>query len=126
MAADQNEQPTEDGPGTDPLRVVTLALITAMVLTVSGLSLYLVTYVRDQRETAECYQAAFDELNDSLAVSREAARQDRAELRTLVTSLTDPEKTTQERRAALAVFVRAIDAAEETRGRAPLPSRTCG
>lgn len=109
----------------DPLRVVTVALLAAMVLAVGGLILYLTTYVREQRQTAECYATAFEELNTSLAVSREAARQDRAELRTLVTSITDPAKTEQERRAALDVFARALDEADADRAAAPLPTRTC-
>lgn len=116
-----DDEPT----GSDPLRVVTLVLLAAMVLAVIGLTVYLVTYVQDQREHSECYQAAFDDLNASLGVSREAARQDRAQLRTLVTSLTDPAKDPSEGQDALDVFVRALDAADQDRANAPLPQRTC-
>lgn len=122
--ADREER--DERPAVDPLRVVTLVLLAAMVLVVFGLSIYLVTYVREQRETAECYQTAFDELNASLAVSREAARQDRAQLRTLVTSFTNPDSTREQARAALASYVAALDEADEQRLRAPLPSRNCG
>lgn len=123
--AEHRGTPAVADPNTDPLRVVTMVLNLAMVLVVAGLALYLVTYVQDQREKSDCYQAAFNELNASLAVSRETARQDRAELRTLVTSLTDPEKSSQQRRGALDVFVAALDDADEERARAPLPQRTC-
>lgn len=116
---------TDDVQAPDPLRVVTLVLVAAMVLAVAGLIFYLVTFVREQRQTAECYQKALTELNTSLAVSREAARQDRAELRTLVTSITDPAKTSQERRDALDRYAAALDAADRDRAAAPLPTRTC-
>ena len=115
----------DDAPGPDPLRVVTLVLVTAMVLAVVGLVFYLTTYVREQRLTAECYQSAFTELNESLAVSREAARQDRGELRTLITSFTNPESSREQVRAALDRYIDALNAADRDRASAPLPNRTC-
>lgn len=120
------EPQTEPEQGVDPLRVVTLVLLGAMVLAVVGLALYLVSYVREQRITAECYQGAFDDLNSSLQVSRDAARQDRAQLKDLVSALIDPAETPEQRRASLQQFVTASQAAEQDRARAPLPTRTCG
>lgn len=109
----------------DPLRVVTLALNGASILAVVGLLLYMVIYVQGQRESSECFADAFDELNSSLAVSREIARQDRAELRTMLTSVTDTTRTQEQRRKALDDFIAAIDAAEVARSKSPLPTRTC-
>jgi aminoglycoside phosphotransferase (APT) family kinase protein len=123
--AEHTPTPAED-TRPDPLRVVTLVLVATMTLSVLGMIFYLVTYVRGQRELTECNSHAFQELNSSLAVSREAARQDRAELRTLVTSLTDPEKSAAQRKDALDVFVAALNGADQDRADAPLPSRTCG
>lgn len=121
------EHPTRtEAEASDPLRVVTMVLLAAMTLAVLALGGYLMTYVRDQRETAECYQMAFDELHQSLSVSREAARQDRAELRTLVESFVDPGSTNDSVATALDTYLAALDAADADRSRAPLPSRTCG
>lgn len=110
----------------DPLRVVTMALLGLMVAAVIGLTWYLVAYVQDQRLTSECYQAAFEELQASLRVSREAARSDRIELRDLIVSISDPSLVPAQRRQALADYVAAIDETEQARAKAPLPSRTCG
>lgn len=122
--ADQRNGP-QDPQGPDPLRVVTLVLVAAMVLAVAGLIFYLTTFVRDQRETAECYHAAFHELNQSLAVSREAGRQDRAELRTLIASFTNPASTPEQVRVSLDTYIAALNAADRDRAAAPLPNRTC-
>lgn len=119
-----DEEPGEKEP-VDSLRLVTLALLAAMVIAVAGLGAYLVTYVRDQRLTAECYASAFEELNASLLVSREAAKQDRGQLRTLVTSIVDPESDQGAVRVALDNYVAALDAADRDRAAAPLPNRTC-
>lgn len=110
----------------DGVRVATLAVLSLVTLAVIGLIVFLVTNVQGQRLTAECYQKAFDELNASLAVSREAARQDRAQLRELVTTFTDPANTRDEARAALDRYAAALDAADRDRAAAPLPNRTCG
>lgn len=110
----------------DPLRVVTLALLALMVAAFIGLTWYLVANAQGQRLTNECYQAAFDELQASLRVSREAARSDRIELRDLINSISDPSRTPQQRREALADYVAAVDESEQARAKAPLPSRDCG
>jgi hypothetical protein len=116
--------PAEREP-VDSLRLITLGLLAAMVLAVIGLAAYLVTYVRDQRLTAECYATAFEELNASLLVSREAAKQDRGQLRTLVTALIVPDGDQDSVRVALDNYVAALDAADRDRAAAPLPNRTC-
>ncbi len=103
-----------------------MALLALMVAAVIGLTWYLVAYVQDQRLTSECYNAAFNELQTSLRVSREAARSDRIEFRDLLDSINDTSKTQAERRAALADYVAAVDASELARSKAPLPTRTCG
>jgi hypothetical protein len=110
----------------DPLRVVTMVLLAMMVAAVIGLTWYLLAYVQARRLTSECYNAAFDELRGSLQVSRDAARSDRIELRDLINSISDPAKTSVERRAALEDYVAAIDQTEKARALAPLPARTCG
>lgn len=110
----------------DPLRVAAAALLALMVIVVGGLTWYLLTYVQAQRLTSECYNAAFDELQTSLRVSREASRSDRFELRDLINSISDPAKTAADRRAALADYVAAVDQSEQARALAPLPARTCG
>lgn len=110
----------------DPLRVVTMVLLALMVVAFAGLTWYLVVYVQGQRLTNECYQGAFDELRSSLQVSRETARSDRIELRDLISSVSDPTKTTADRRAALSDYVAAIDQSDQARALAPLPARTCG
>ena len=117
--------PAEREP-VDSLRLITLGLLAAMVLAVAGLGAYLVTYVRDQRLTAECYATAFEELNASLLVSREAAKQDRGQLRTLITALTEPGSDQDAVRGALDNYVAALDEADRDRVAAPLPNRTCG
>lgn len=109
----------------DPLRVVTIALNVVSVLAVIGLCFYLVIYAQGQREAQECFAEAFDELNSSLAVSREISRQDRTELRSMLTSVTDMSRTQEQRRQALDDFIAAIDAAEVARSKSPLPTRTC-
>jgi hypothetical protein len=116
------QTPTE----RDPLRVVTMALLALMVAAVIGLTWYLVAYVQAQRLTSECYNAAFNELQTSLRVSRDAARGDRIELRDLISSISDPSLTQQQRRQALADYVAAVDDSEQARAKAPLPTRTCG
>lgn len=110
----------------DPLRVVTMALLGLMVAAVAGLTWYLVAYVQDQRETNECYQGSFRDLQSSLQVSREAARSDRIELRNLINSISDPSLTPAQRRQALEDYVAAVDESEQARAKAPLPARTCG
>lgn len=110
----------------DPLRVVTVVLLALMVTAFVGLTWYLVAYAQDQRHTSECYNTAFNELQNSLQVSREAARGDRIELRDLISSISDPAKTPSERRTALEDYVAAIDQSEQARALAPLPARTCG
>lgn len=110
----------------DPLRVATVALLGLMVAAFIGLTWYLFANVQGQRLTNECYQAAFDELQTSLRVSREAARSDRIELRNLINSISDPSRTPQQRRAALEDYVAAVDESEQARAKAPLPSRNCG
>jgi cytoskeletal protein RodZ len=110
----------------DPLRVVTVLLLALMVAAFVGLTWYLVAYAHSQRATSECYQQSFDELRSSLQVSREAARTDRIELRDLIQSISDPDKTPAERRTALEDYVAAIDQSEQARALAPLPARTCG
>ena len=108
------------------MRVVTVALLALMVVAVIGLTWYLLAYVQGQRLDNECYQASFVELQASLRVSREAARSDRIELRNLINSISDPSRTPAQRRDALASYVAAVDASEQARAKAPLPSRTCG
>ncbi len=115
----------EDRQTVDPLRVVTLALLALMVIAFIGGTVYQVIYVGSQRETAECYQEAFRELNASLLVSRDAAKQDRAQLRTLILSFTDPGATREGTREALDRYVDALDDADRQRLAAPLPNRTC-
>lgn len=110
----------------DPLRLVTMALLALMVAAVIGLTWYLVSYVQSQRLTSECYNASFVGLQNSLQVSRDAARSDRIELRDLISSISDTSKTTAERRKALEDYVAAIDQSEQARALAPLPARTCG
>lgn len=122
MADPEPQTPTE----RDPLRVVTMALLGLMVAAVIGLTWYLVAYVQGQRHTSECYQQSFEDLRSSLQVSREAARSDRIELRDLIQSISDPDKTPLERRNALEDYVAAIDQSEQARALAPLPARTCG
>lgn len=117
---------TQTSAERDPLRVVTMVLLALMVVAYAGLTWYLVVYVQGQRLTNECYQGAFDELRGSLQVSREAARSDRIELRDLISSVSDPTKTTADRRAALADYVAAIDQSDQARALAPLPARNCG
>lgn len=117
--------PELEQPSSDPLRLVTIALVALMIVAFIGSTTYQIMYAQGERQARECYQAAFDELNASLAVSRETARQDRAQLRTLVTSLTAADATVPERQLALATYLRALDEADVERSRAPLPTRTC-
>lgn len=121
--ADPNTQTRAE---RDPLRIVTMVLLGLMVAAVIGLTWYLISYVQDQRVTNSCYQDAFDELQTSLRVSRDAARSDRLELRDLINSISDTALAPDQRRQALEDYVTAVDDSEQARAKAPLPARTCG
>jgi hypothetical protein len=120
--ADTSTPPIE----RDPLRVVTLALLALMVAAFIGLTSYLFLYAQAERVKSDCYNDAFDELQNSLRVSREAARSDRIEFRDLINSILDPALGPVQRRQALEDYVAAIDTSEQARAQAPLPTRTCG
>lgn len=123
--AEHSAEPTEESRRADPLRVVTIVLLAAMILAQIGLSVYLVTYVRDQRIRAECVQSAFNETNSALATTVGAAGRDRRGLLTLLTSLTNPELNSAQRAAALEDYKRQLAASETERASNPLPNRTC-
>jgi hypothetical protein len=123
--AEQTVKATEESRRSDPLRVVTMVLLAAMILAQIGLSVYLVTYVRDQRIRAECVQSAFNETNSALATTVGAASRDRRGLLTLLTSLTNPELSSAQRATALEDYKRQLAANEAERASNPLPNRTC-
>jgi hypothetical protein len=125
MTTPVDEEPARGPLAWDAIRIVTVGLLTIVALVVSFLCIYLVTYVQEQRELSECYAAAFNELQSAIGTTTGAAVDDRRALRTLVTSLTDPEKSREQRQAALDSYVHTLDASEQARANNPLPNRTC-
>lgn len=125
MTTPVDEEPARGPLAWDAIRVVTFGLLTIVAIVVGLLCFYLLTYVKDQRELSECYRSAFVELQSAIGTTVGAAGNDRIALRKLVTSLTDPEKSREQRQAALDSYVHTLDASEQARENNPLPNRTC-
>lgn len=109
----------------DAIRIVTVSLLSIVAVVVAFLSVYMVTYVQEQRELSECYRSAFNETNSALATTIGAAGRDRRGLLALLTSLTDPEKTREQRTSELEAYKRLLATGEAERATNPIPNRTC-
>lgn len=125
MTTPVDEEPSRGPLAWDAIRIVTVGMLTIVAIVVGLLCFYLLTYVKDQRELSECYRSAFGELQSAIGTTVNAAGNDRRALRTLVTSLTDPERSREQRQAALDSYVHTLDASEQARANNPLPNRTC-
>ena len=104
--------------------LIVAMLVVALVVTVFGAVNQLV-FAAEQEARNTCYQQAIRQINDSLAVGRDASKQDREQLRILVTALIDPDRTPEETRAALDRYRVALDDADRRRSTAPLPDIRC-
>ncbi len=100
-------------------------LLLAIAVTVAS-AVNQVVFTAAQQERNECYQQAIREVNSSLVVARETAKQDREQLRVLVQSILDPGRTPGGTRSALDRYVAALDDADRRRLAAPLPDIRCG
>ncbi|MBW0088216.1 collagen-like protein [Pseudonocardia sp. KRD-184] len=110
----------------DFIRKLTLSVLGLLVIVVAFLIFYLVTYVQEQRLLSECYRQAFEETNRALVVTVAAAARDRGGLKTLLESLTDPERTGAQRSADLEKYLQLLADGEADRAATPvLPARTC-
>lgn len=114
--------PSSPVPETDPMRLVTTCLLGLLTVVVAALVIYLVVFVGAQRQTVECLQAGYAELNSSIGASRAAAAQDRQAQREL---LLDQGGTEAEADAAIDRFLVQLDDADATRTANPLPVRRC-
>lgn len=83
-------------------------------------------YITDLRRVTECqasYNAVFANAN---AERVEAAKDDRAAIRTFLTSLAQPGATPDQRATAYATYLRQLDDADQRRDDNPLPTERCG
>lgn len=112
-------------PSWDFIRILTLAMLAIVAVVVAFLGYYLVTYVKEQRQLSECYRSAFNETNSALATTISAAGRDRRGLLALLTSLTDPAQTREQRSAELEAYKQLLAMGEVERASNPLPNRTC-
>jgi hypothetical protein len=119
----------DDSPGQFTLDLVgklTLAVLALMAAVVGCLAVYLTTYVQEQRVLSECTAQSLNELNDSLVITVGAAGRDRRGLLALLTSLTDPERTREQRVADLEEYKQVLAASEAERAINPIrPARAC-
>ncbi len=114
------DPPTPSSQEPDPLRMVTLCLLALLTVIVAALVAYLVAFVGSQRQTVECLQAGYAELNSSTSAARAAAAQDRQAQRELLLDQSGNEGDT-----AIARFLAELDEADRTRDANPLPVRRC-
>lgn len=118
--------PEVHGPlAMDFIRKLTLATLALMVVVVAALSLYLMTYVREQRELSECYRQAFNETNSAIATSVAAAGRDRRGLLDMLTAISDPARTREQRAGDLETYRLLLARGEAERASNPLPNRIC-
>lgn len=108
--------------GWDPIRVITLCMLGLLTVVTVALIAYQVTFVGTVRQTVECLQAGYAELNTSIVARSAAAAQDRASQREL---LLTPATTPAERAEALQRYLRRLDEADQARSASPSPTRSC-
>lgn len=106
----------------DAIRIATLAVLSLVTITVVALSVFLVTYVQNQRLINECYQRHLVALTDWAATAVQAGRADRQAQRELLLA-TVP--TAEPRQAALDRYLAQLDEADRTRSSAPVPEQRC-
>lgn len=98
------------------LILVLLSVITVALVAVQTIRLGDVT---------EC-QATYNETYAKAIKSRsEAARSERQAQRTLWVTVLDPAVPVDDKRAAFGVYLKALDAADDVRDKADLPTRRC-
>lgn len=106
----------------DAVRVVTVAVLSCVAVTVTVLVIYLVSYASSQRETQQCLQAQFDELQTSYLAARSAGAQDRqAQRELLLAQLATP----MQGREAVQRYLARLDDADRGRSAAPPPTLRC-
>lgn len=115
---------TSPGRRRSNVLVVALLVVALVVTVVGAINQLLFASAQEARNT--CYQQAIREINTSLEVGRAASKQDREQLRVLVTSILDPNRTPEATRAALDRYRDALDDADRRRLAAPLPDIRCG
>ncbi len=106
-------------------RLMVVLLLVAIAVTVAS-AVNQVVFTSAQQDRNVCYQQALRELNTSLVVAREAAKQDREQLRILVLSFISPTRSQEGSRVALDRYLAALDDADRRRLAAPLPDIRCG
>lgn len=109
------------------LQGVEMAIFAILFLAIIGQGIYLVTYVRAQRETQDvlvCQSHLNAAFRDALSARTDAASRERSAQRTFLTSLTQ-DSTTAQRQEAYEDYLHALDDADADRANNPLPAPTC-
>ena len=107
----------------DGIRIATLVVLGILSAVVILQAIYLLTVVREQRTTNECYQRQLTVLLDSYTTAREAAKQDRQSQRELLLAQAGPDADGQ---AAIQRFLARLDEADRARSENPPPAQRCG
>ncbi len=118
--ASSDDRPAPVAP--DPLRLVTTCLLGLLTVVVAALVIYLVLFVGAQRQTVECLQAGYAELNSSVSAARVAAAQDRQAQRELLLAQAGADVRGD---TAIDRYLARLDDADATRDANPLPVRRC-
>lgn len=105
----------------DGIRIATLSVLAVDTLVVILLAAFLVTNVRDQRETNECYQRQLEALTDWAETAVAAGRSDRQAQRELLLA----RGAEVDEAAALQTYLNKLDEADRTRSATPVPSQRC-
>lgn len=109
------------------LQGVEIAIFAVLFLAIIGQSIYLITYVREQREVQDalvCQSQLNSAFRDSLTSRTDAASRERAAQRAFLVSLTQ-DTTPAQGQKAFSDYLHALDDADADRANNPLPAPTC-